>query len=184
MDIYQHMLIEPFSNVPLPEPPLNQPAPDFTLPDLEGKTRRAQDYLGKIVVINFWSAECPHCQRVDEDLYQQALGWGEQVSVLTIASNANETLDIIRQAAPAVKNHPILLDSDQRAANLFGARTTPHLFVLDRGGILRYRGAFNDVSFRQRTPTQAYLADAVTALLAGGLPALAETRSFGCVLVR
>ncbi len=184
MDIHKDMLNEPFPKVPFPELPVNQAAPDFTLPDLDGIPHRLKDFRGKSVILNFGSAEGPHCQRVDEELYRQLLTWGNEVILLTIASNANESPELIRQAAPNGKGHPILLDSDQQTANLFGAKTTPHLFVVDRDGILRYRGAYNDVSFRQRVPTRAYLTDAVTALLCGGLPDLAETKSFGCVLVR
>jgi hypothetical protein len=65
-----------------------------------------------------------------------------------------------------------------------GAQTTPHLFLIDPGGFLRYQGAFDDVTFRQRTPTQAYLYQAVEALLAGRLPDPAETPAYGCAIVR
>ena len=65
----------------------------------------------------------------------------------------------------------------------YGAQTTPHLFVVDADGILRYRGAFDDVTFRQRTPTKVYLREAVTAVMEGRLPAPAETAAYGCAIV-
>jgi peroxiredoxin len=45
---------------------INHPAPDFKLPDLEGKVHRLRYYRVKIVVINFWSCECPHSERTDK----------------------------------------------------------------------------------------------------------------------
>jgi peroxiredoxin len=47
---------------------INQPAPDFDLLDLQGVFHKLSDYRGKIVIINFWSAECPHSERTDHDL--------------------------------------------------------------------------------------------------------------------
>jgi hypothetical protein len=56
--------------------------------------------------------------------------------------------------------------------------------VIDATGILRYRGAFDDVTFRQRTPARFYLKEAVEVLLAGKLPDPAETQPYGCTIVR
>ncbi len=55
--------------------------------------------------------------------------------------------------------------------------------VLDADGVLRYRGAFDDVTFRQRTPTRFYVKEAVEALLAGHLPDPAEAPPYGCTVV-
>jgi len=68
-------------------------------------------------------------------------------------------------------------------AGLYGAVTTPHVFVIGADGVLRYTGAPDDVGFRMRTPTRAYLAQAVEALLDGREPDPAETPPFGCALV-
>jgi hypothetical protein len=69
-------------------------------------------------------------------------------------------------------------------ADRYGAQTTPHLFVVDEAGVLRYAGAPDDVGFRQRVPSRDYLADAVGALLEGRAPEPASTAAFGCALVR
>jgi hypothetical protein len=80
---------------------------------------------------------------------------------------------------------PLLLhDPDQQVADLYGAQTTPHLFVVDPEGILRYQGALDDVTFRRRVPTQQYLLQAVAALLAGELPEVDQTPVYGCMIVR
>ena len=83
------------------------------------------------------------------------------------------------------RGYSILLhDVNQQVADLYGAITTPHLFVIDVEGILRYQGAFDDVTFRQRTPTQNYLKMVVEALLQGKPPNPSQTPSYGCIIVR
>ena len=163
---------------------LNQPAPEFTLPDLDGRIHMLSDYRGRIVIVNFWSAECPHSERFDTDITTCLAGWGDSVTLLSIASNANEP-DGMLTAAALLRKIPVLLrDADQSVADRYGAQTTPHAFVIDRQGILRYRGAVDDVAFRQRVATKFYLKDAVESLLVGQLPDVAEVQPFGCTIVR
>jgi peroxiredoxin len=163
---------------------LNQPAPEFTLPDLEGRIHMLSDYRGRIVIVNFWSAECPHSQRFDADITACLASWGADVALLSIASNANETEGILAVVARQRKIPVVLRDADQTVAGRFGAQTTPHAFLIDRQGVLRYRGAVDDVSFRQRESSRFYLREAVEALLAGRLPEVTEIPPFGCTIVR
>lgn len=102
---------------------------------------------------------------------------------ISVASNANETREQIAQAAGQRRLPLLLLDREQAAARSFRAATTPHIFVVDAQGRLRYRGAYDDVTFRRREPTRAYALEAVQALLAGGTPDPAETRPYGCAVV-
>jgi hypothetical protein len=69
-------------------------------------------------------------------------------------------------------------------ADQYVALTTPHFFVIDEQGILRYQGALDDVTFRKPTPTHNYLHDAVEAVVAGARPQPAETPAYGCAIVR
>ena len=57
---------------------VGEPAPDFVLHDLEGRTCRLADERGRILVLNFWSAECPHSERIDRVPVQPAAGVGRQ----------------------------------------------------------------------------------------------------------
>ncbi|MFZ5922934.1 MAG: redoxin domain-containing protein [Chloroflexota bacterium] len=165
-------------------PEINQPAPDFELPDLEGGVHRLSDFRGRIVIVSFWSAECPQVQRVDKLLVPSLAGWGGEVALLPVAANANEPLEALENAS-ITRGLPIVLhDAEGQVADLYEAVTTPHVFVIGRDGILRYRGAFDNVTFRQRQATQSYLADAVAALLDGRLPNPAETQPYGCAIVR
>jgi peroxiredoxin len=163
---------------------IGQPAPDFSLPDLDGTLHSLAHYAGRIVVLCFWSAECPWSTRSDRELADLFDGQGVDPVRLTLASNANETVDFIRAAALERGVPLLLLDSQQRVADLYGALTTPHIFIIDRAGLLAYQGAFDDVTFRQRTPTRNYVKEAVQALLAGERPAVTETAAYGCTIVR
>lgn len=160
-----------------------KPAPDFKLVDLEGRTHTLFDYRGKIVVINFWSAECSWTERADEGLLPMLSEWEDRVVLLSIGSNANETREEMSVVGAARGVDMILHDADQKVAKLYGAMTTPHVFVVDAEGKLRYQGAFDDVSFRQREPTINYLYRAVDALLADELPEVGEALSYGCTVV-
>jgi peroxiredoxin len=159
-------------------------APSITLPDLHGNPYTLAGAQGKIVILNFWSVECPWSERVDHAILPLLDKWGAQVDYFTIASNANEAKELIRTTASQRGLPIVLVDADQRAANAFGAQTTPHCFILDRAGIVRYQGAFDDVTFRQRTPSVFYVRDAVEAMLQGNLPNPDHTSPYGCTIVR
>lgn len=163
---------------------INQPAPDFELPSLDGGFHRLSDSRGRIVILNFWSCECPHSARADGLLLKWLEEWGGEVELLSIASNRNESAQSVEEAARSRNLPRVLIDAGQVVADLYGAVTTPHVFVVDREGILRYRGAVDDVTFRQRTATRFFLKEAVDALLEGHLPALTETPAYGCAIVR
>jgi peroxiredoxin len=163
---------------------LNQPAPDFQLPDLEGKLRRLSEYPGRIVIVNFWSAECPHSERADRSTMACLVQWGPDVELLSIAANRNESAQMVVEAAATRRLPQVLIDAQQVVADLYEAQTTPHVFVMDRQGILRYRGAVDDVTFRHRQATRFYLEEAVEALLAERTPEIQETPAYGCAIVR
>lgn len=163
---------------------LNNPGPDFELLDLQGVLHKLSDYCGKIVIINFWSAECPHSERTDQYLVSLLERWNGEVSLVAIASNRNESPQMLAEAAWARHIARVLIDSEHAVADLYEAFTTPHVFVLDREGILRYRGAVDDITFQRKEATRFFLQEAVEALLHGHLPALSETPTYGCTIVR
>jgi hypothetical protein len=106
------------------------------------------------------------------------------VELLSIAANQNESAQSVEEAARARSLPTVLLDARHVVADLYEAVTTPHVFVLDGDGILRYRGAVDDVTFRNRTASRFYLDETVESLRKGHLPALTETPAYGCTIVR
>jgi peroxiredoxin len=163
---------------------LNKPAPDFALPNLEGYIHRLSDYRGKIVIVNFWSCDCPHSERTDRSMMDCLAEWDGNVELLSIASNRNESIQSVEEAATTRGLPGVLLDAEHVVADLYQAITTPQVFVVDRDGILRYRGAVDDVKFRHQKAARFFLQEAVESLLEGHLPALTETLSYGCAIVR
>jgi peroxiredoxin len=162
----------------------NSPAPDFSLPDVCGRIHRLSDYIGRLVIINFWSAECPWSEKADKYLLSLVERFPGQLVLLTIASNLNEDTDAVQQAAADHGVKPLLIDEECQLANAWEAQTTPHIFMIDQAGILRYQGAVDDVTFRKRIPEQFYVEEALTAILDNRLPAIHETQPYGCTIVR
>ena len=158
-------------------------APGFELNDLSGQPHSLEKYRGKVVVLNFWSAECIWTQRADEIMLPMLEEWGDEVVLLSIASNANEELEDLVKVKREHGIPLVLHDARQEVAKRYSAITTPHVFVIDQEGVLRYQGAFDDVTFRQPEPTRNYLFEAVERVLAGERPEPAEMPSYGCTVV-
>ena len=110
--------------------------------------------------------------------------WMENVQLLSIAANKNEPTHMVMDVSRARQLPIVLIDAEHAVADLYEAITTPHVFVVDRDGILRYRGAIDDITFRRRKATRFYLQEAVESLLAGQVPELQETPAYGCTIVR
>jgi peroxiredoxin len=159
-------------------------APEFQLPDLNGRSYALADLLGRMVVLNFWSAECVWCERVDHELIAFLNVWKAQVKILWIASNANESPELIERVASERKLPTVLVDAHQQAVNLYGAQTTPHFFVVDRRGKLAYQGAWDDITFRRRVATKVYIPMVIKSLNQNLIPEVTQTQPYGCALVR
>lgn len=154
------------------------------LTDLKGKQHRLSDDHGKIVILNFWSAQCPHTERTDRETLTYLAEWGDRVVVLLVASNANEPPALLTEVAGSRGMQTVLQDADHSVADLYSAVTTPHVDVIDFEGNLRYQDAYNDTNFRKSVPTKQYLKSAVDVLLASDQPEPSEVLSYGCSIVR
>ncbi len=163
---------------------INELAPDFRLPDLDGNPVQLSDLRGRIVILNFWSCECPHAERTDREIMSMLVQWQDDVVLLPVAANSIESAGAVADTARRRRLPTVLMDSGHHVADLYEAVTTPHVYVIDRNGILRYAGAVDDVSFRQRRPSRFYLDEAVEALLAGHLPPIPQTMAYGCAIIR
>jgi peroxiredoxin len=169
------------------------PAPDFELPDLDGKRVKLSDLRGKIVVLEWFNPECPFVKAshtkgslVDTAKRQTASG------VVWLAVNSNAAG---KQGAGAEKNregkerfaltHPILLDETGQVGKRYDAKRTPHMYVIDTKGTLVYRGAIdNSPDGEGESPKDGKLVNYVDTALAdlgAGRPvATAETEAYGC----
>jgi len=166
---------------------IGQPAPAFTLKDLEGTPHALADVKGRVVVLEWTNYVCP-----------AVAGWHESRCV----ADAQAALDPAQTAwwridsswfAPAMKRDiaawqerlglagPILLDTDGAVARSYGAEATPQFFVIDASGVLRYVGALGDYD-RAEDERVDHVVEAVQALLGGREVERPKTRASGCTL--
>ena len=126
---------------------LNQPAPEFTLPDLVGRIHMLGDYRGRIVIVNFWSAECPHSERFDADITANLAQWGQDVVLLSVASNANEP-DGLLAAVARQRGIPVVLrDADRSVADRYEALTRASCVIAARWTMSPFENANHPDSF-------------------------------------
>jgi len=175
----------------------------MALPDIDGKTwtladfRATEERAGKVVVLDFWSIQCPWSIKYEPRLKDLAARFADK-DVVFLAIDANRTeVDAEAQdpygrirayAKKAALPYPVLIDRGNRVADRLAARTTPHVFVIDRSGVLRYSGGIDDDPKGDKAasgePVQAFVADALSAVLAGRSPDPASTKPFGCSIKR
>ena len=115
----------------------DQPAPDFALDDLEGRTVRLSDLRGQVVLVNLWATWCPPCLAEMPDLaalYQTYKSEGFVILGVDDQERAQTVADFVaRNPVP----YPILLDPDSRVARAYGVSYLPASFLIDRRGVLR-----------------------------------------------
>lgn len=153
-----------------------QAAPEFALKDCCGKDVKLSDYKGKIVVLEWIDRECPVSQKLLPVMKEtQAKYAAKGVIWLPIDSHyGHKSAD--NQAY--VKDHGlpyhILTDADGAAGRTYGAKTTPHMFVVGKDGKVAYAGAIDDQKSRN------YVSEALDSLLAGKAVEVSSTQPYGC----
>lgn len=177
---------------------VGQPAPAFSLQDIEGKTHELGDYKGKIVVLHFQGKDCPWDQAYQPHLNEMAQEYGavegeqasEDAEVVFLAINANQGEEAAQlQTYHREKDmpYPILKDEGNKVADLYTARTTPHMYVIDKEGVLRYMGGVETVPVALSDVGQGdeqYVEAVLESLVNGQKPAYTETQSKGCSIKR
>ena len=179
------------SEAPASPAAVGQPAPGFTLKDLDGKEFKLADLAGKKVVLEWFNPDCPFIRfaHTKGDLKDQG-GRLQAKGVVFLAVNSSAPgregngLERNREAKKEYAiPYPVLLDEDGTVGRLYGARTTPHIFRIDEKGVLRYRGAIDNAPFgevRGGDKKLNYLDQALEALARGAAVDPAETGSYGC----
>jgi thiol-disulfide isomerase/thioredoxin len=164
-------------------------APAFSLANaVDGKTYAFKPGDGKISVVFFTCNQCPYAKAFEPRLIEIAKQYASKgVTFYAIDSNdeaiyAEESLANMKdRAVTKGYPYPYLKDNDSSIAHAYGARVTPHVYVIDQKGTLRYRGYVDD-SARPAERTKTGLTDALDALLANKAVASTETRAFGCTI--
>jgi peroxiredoxin len=169
---------------------VGKPAPDFTLNDLSGKPHKLSDLRGKRVVLEWFNPDCPFVKyaHTKGPLKDMAARYARQ-GVVWLAVNsgapgkqghgAKRNQDAAKEFA---LGHPILVDERGTVGRLYGAKATPHMYVIDEKGILRYRGAIDNAPLGEaKEGAPVNYVDAAFADLQGGRPVkIADTKAYGC----
>ena len=170
-----------------------KPAPEFSATDSNGKTQKLADLKGRTVVLEWTNDGCPYVRKHYGSGNMQALqkaAADKGVVWLTVISSAKgeqghvdgagaNKLTTDRKAVPAA----VLLDPAGTIGRAYGAKTTPHMYVIDKDGRLVYNGAIDDKPSSNAGDIKGarnYLTEALTAVAEGKPVAVASTRAYGC----
>jgi len=174
-------------------PAVGTNAPDFSLTDSKGKTQSVSQYKGKYVVLEWFNPECPfvkkhygsgNMQKLQEEFTGKGVVWlsvdssapGQQGHLTAEQANA-------RMSEWKTKQTALVLDPDGKAGQSYGAKNTPHMFVINPEGKIVYEGAIDS----KATPDPADIANstnyvkvALEESLAGKAVSNANTKPYGC----
>ena len=170
-------------------------APAFTAPATTGANQTLGDLRGKIVVLEWTNHDCPYVRKHYESGNMQALqreAIGQGVVWLSIISSAPGTQGYVtppqadeltssRKAAPSA----VLLDPKGTVGKLYGATNTPHMYVIDKAGVLAYAGAIDDRPTSRKSDVQGannYVRAALQSVAAGEPVKTPVTRAYGCTV--
>jgi peroxiredoxin len=174
---------------------VGEAAPAFTATATTGSAVSLASHKGKIVVLEWTNHDCPYVRKHYETGNMQALqreATGQGVVWLTVISSSPGTqghvtpaqadeLTTSRKAAPSA----VLLDEKGVVGRLYGATNTPHMYVVDKAGLLAYAGAIDDRPTSRRADVQGasnYVRAALDAVAAGQPVKTPVTRAYGCTV--
>lgn len=164
---------------------IGKPAPDFTLKGVDGKDYKLADYKDKIVVLEWFNQKCPFVVGAAKLMAETSAKYAKKdVIWLAIDSTHPEHRDnrtseqTLEYAKKNSLKYPILRDSDGKVGRAYGAKTTPHMFIINKGELV-YVGGHSNVQ-GAKPGDRNYVAEALDALLEGKSVPSASTKNRGC----
>lgn len=150
---------------------------DLVVTDLAGKSWSLSDLQKRsksgVVSLTFWCTFCQSCRTMEASLQKMGGDFREKASVLAVDASAGDSAKKVEDFTRSKKlTLPIFLDADARVADLFGIRLTTTTVVIDKSGVLRYRGQFDGQGI-------AYAQNALESVLDGKEVAVKETIQAG-----
>lgn len=176
-------------------PVVGQPAPDFTLPDANGKQVRLSDFRGKTVVLEWHNPDCPfvkkHYNSANMQKTQEAAA-KDDVVWLTINSSAPGKQGHMngakaRETMSRNNANPTayLLDPNGTVGRSYDAKTTPHMYIIDKDGTLVYAGGIDDkptANPKDIDGARNHVLEALGEMKAGKPVSVATSRPYGCAV--
>lgn len=181
------------SRIVLARVTVGEPAPNFTALDSNGVRHKLSDYRGRKVILEWTNHDCPYVQKhystgnmqgLQRETTNNGLIWLSLISSApqkqgyVSSAQANE-LTASRDAAPTA----VLLDAEGKIGRLYGAKTTPHMFIVDDAGTLVYMGGIDDRPTTNKDDVRGahnYVRAALQELAAGKSLSNPVTRPYGC----
>jgi peroxiredoxin len=174
---------------------VGQPAPDFSVPDLNGKPVQLSSFRGKFVVLEWTNPECPYVRRhydsgnmpsLQKEVAAKDVVW-LAVNSSSPSSGEFTTPENMAKWLAAKGGTPkaTLIDKDGKVGRLYGARTTPHMYVIDSQGKLVYAGAIDDkrwASIDDTKNAKNHVRAALGEAMAGKPVSVAATTPYGCAV--
>jgi peroxiredoxin len=164
-------------------------APGFQLQGVDGKPYSLSDYKGKTVVLEWVNPNCPFSDRHarEKTMTELAKQHGEVVWLGINSSNpkSGDYLPPDQHLAWIKKNgisYPVLYDPSGATGHAYGARTTPHMFIVDSTGKVAYNGAIDDDPSGRKPKAERtnYVGNGLQAERSGKSPDPAATKPYGC----
>lgn len=172
---------------------IGKPAPEFSLTDSQGKSHKLSDFKGKVVVLEWTNLGCPYVknQYATKNMQKLQKAYTDKGVVwLTICSSAEGEQGYhdaatwnAKRAEHGMASTAVLIDEPGTVGKLYGAKVTPHMFVIHKDGTLAYNGAIDSAATTNPAETakaKNHVAAAVDALLAGKAVETAATKPYGC----
>ncbi|MDP5150885.1 redoxin domain-containing protein [Rheinheimera baltica] len=173
-------------------PQIGAPAPDFTVVDSKGNSHSLKDFAGKNVVLEWTNHDCPfvvkhysgNMQALQADMTARDVVWLSVISSAPgkqghVSGAKADELTASRNAAPTA----VVFDETGVVGKAYDAKTTPHMYVIDKAGVLQYMGGIDSIpsakvdDIAKATPL---FANAANAVLVGNTPDPAITKPYGC----
>ena len=174
-------------------PSVGQPAPDFTLQDVAGKPVKLSDFRGRYVVLEWTNPHCPFVRKhydsgnmaaTQQDVMGKGAVW---LSINSTAKASYEYMEPARlvawQQERKVQPTATLMDEDGVAGKAYGARTTPHMYIVDSQGRLAYAGGIDSIPSANPEDVRKavnYVRQGIAEASAGKPLSAATTRPYGC----
>ena len=172
---------------------LNQPAPTFNAVGADGKPVKLSDFKGKTVVLEWTNHECPFVAKhydsgnmptLQKDAAGKGVVWMQVLSSAPgkqghVDGATAQKLNASRKAAPAFT----VLDPEGKIGKMYGAQTTPHMFIVNAAGQLVYKGGIDSIPTAKKedlAKAENYVAAALTAISTGKPVEKANTKPYGC----
>ncbi len=172
---------------------INQKAPHFTLKDHKGNSHKLSDYKGKIVVLEWINFDCPfvkkhyqskNMQNLQKEFTQKKVIW------LSICSSKKKkggyySTEAIEKKIQSQASYQTayLIDAKSKVGKKYQAKTTPHMFIIDKNGALVYDGAIDSIRSAQKKDIKKaknYVKLSLNSLLEGKKPLQQKTVPYGC----